>query len=78
MRLAKEYEKEIEELLKEIEKLKGKNQRNAGRKQKAFGQFKTLYEKHYTMNEIMEQINISRSTYFRYKKLYNEEMGQIG
>lgn len=77
MRLAKEHEKRAEELSKEIERLKGKNPRNAGRKQKGFDQFTILYEKHYTMDEIMSQTGISRRTYFRYKKLYDEERGQI-
>lgn len=74
-RLAKEHEKKAEELLKEIERLKGKNPRNAGRKQKNFDQFVILFERHYTMSEIMKHTGICRRTYFRYKKLY-EERGQ--
>ena len=81
----KEMELKIEELQnliiekdKEIEKLKGKNPRNAGRKVadkkwcESFAKFTYLYESQKSISEIMEEMDISRATYFRYKKLYNE------
>ena len=81
----KEMELKIEELQKliiekdkEIAKLKGKNPRNAGRKPadekwvESFNVFIRLHESQKTINEIMEEMSISRATYFRYKKLYNE------
>lgn len=84
-RIIKEMELKIEELQKliiekdkEIERLKGKNPRNAGRKVadekwiESFNMFIRLHESQKTINEIMEEMSISRATYFRYKKLYNE------
>lgn len=81
----KEMELKIEELQKiiiekdkEIEKLKGKNPRNAGRKAAddkwiaSFNSFVELYESQKTIDEIMKITGISRSTYYRYKKLYEE------
>lgn len=73
-----ELQKLIIEKDKEIAKLKGKNPRNAGRKAadekwaESFNKFIRLHESQKTINEIMEEMNISRATYFRYKKLYNE------
>lgn len=81
----KEMEKKIEELQKliiekdkEIARLKGKNPRNAGRKvadekwAMSFSKFVKLYEESQTMDTIMKEIGISRTTYYRYKKLYND------
>lgn len=80
-----ELEIKIEELQRiiiekdnEIERLKGKNPRNAGRKVAdekwvaSFNRFILLHESHKSINEIMKEMNISRATYFRYKKLYND------
>lgn len=54
------------------------NARNAGRKKAdekwvaSFNQFIELYEYPKKINEIMEEMNISRTTYYRYKKLYED------
>lgn len=63
---------------KEIERLKGKNPRNAGRKvadkkwRESFAKFTLLHESQKSINEIMEEMSISRATYYRYKKLYDD------
>lgn len=55
-----------------------KNPRNAGRKKAddkwvaSYDAFCRLYESHKSISEIMKECNISRSTYFRYKKLYED------
>ena len=51
--------------------------RNAGRKKadekwvRSYDAFCRLYESQKSINEIMQETGISRSTYFRYKKLYD-------
>ena len=73
-----ELQKIIIEKDKEIERLKGKNPRNAGRKVAdekwvaSFNQFIELHESQKTINEIMKEMKISRATYYRYKKLYED------
>lgn len=68
----------IEEKDREIEELKKKNQRNAGRKPAddkwvaGFNAFIKCYESQKSINETMRELNISRSTYYRYKRLYND------
>lgn len=80
LRLAKEAEQRAEELKKEIERLRGKNPRNAGRKAndekftESFNKFADLYKSHKPVNEIMKETGISKRTYYRYKKLYQEKM----
>ncbi len=80
LRLAEEAEQKAEELKKEIERLKGKNPRNAGRKTnddkftESFNRFVDLYESNKPVNEIMKETGISKRTYYRYKKLYQEKM----
>ena len=87
LRLAEKHEKEalelkrqMEELKKEIEQMKGKNPRNAGRKAhdekftESFNRFADLYKSHKPVNEIMKETGISKRTYYRYKKLYQEKM----
>lgn len=50
--------------------------RNAGRKRadekwvRSYDSFCELYKSHKSINEIMKKTGISRSTYYRYKKLY--------
>lgn len=71
-------QKVIEEKDREIEELKRKNQRNAGRKPAddkwvaGFKAFIACYESQKSIIETMKELNISRSTYYRYKKLYDE------
>lgn len=77
-----QYSKDLEALcsqyLSEIEKLKGKNPRGAGRKMsddkwaENFCIFMKCYDSGKTAAEIMKECQISRSTYYRYKKLYEE------
>jgi response regulator of citrate/malate metabolism len=73
-----ELQKIIIEKDKEIARLKGKNPRNAGRKSAdkkwvaSFNHFIELHESQKTINETIEEMGISRATYYRYKKLYND------
>ena len=59
------------------EQLSKKNQRNAGRKPaseewaKSFAAFIECYESQKSINETINKLNISRSTYYRYKRLYD-------
>lgn len=82
LRLAEEAEQRAEELRKEIEKLRVKNSRNAGRKandekfKESFNKFADLYKSNTPANEIMKETGISKRTYYRYKKLYQEKGGQ--
>lgn len=80
------YIKQIKQLQAENEKLR-KNQtgepvhnaRNAGRKKndatymKRYAEFADLVRNGKGMAEVMEQMKISRSTYFRFLKLYRED-----
>lgn len=76
-------ERKIEELKKSLAekdklliKLKGHNARGAGRRKAddkwmdSYREFAELYESQKLINEIMEKMGISRSTYYRYKKLH--------
>lgn len=68
----------IKEKDREIEELKKKNQRNAGRKPAddkwvaSFNAFIECYESQKSIKETMAELNISRSTYYRYKRLYDD------
>lgn len=72
-----EKDKQIEMLEKSAATPKH-NERNAGRKKAdekwvaSFSRFMDLYESQKTINEIMEEMEISRATYYRYKKLYED------
>lgn len=74
----KELQKIIIEKDEEIKRLKGSNPRNAGRKVAdekwvaSFNQFMVLYESQKSIYEIMNEMNISRATYYRYKRLYED------
>lgn len=74
----KELQAIIEEKNREIERLEKKNQRNAGRKPaddkwvKSFNAFIACYESQKSISETMEELHISRTTYYRYKKLYDD------
>lgn len=63
------------------EKVQLSKTRNAGRKSAderwvaSFNAFCELYKSHKLKEEIMEEIRISRATYYRYKKLYDETEG---
>lgn len=56
----------------------GHNIRGAGRKKAdekwkiGYMRFVELYQAHKTTKDIINELNISRSTYFRYKKFYDE------
>jgi len=60
---------------------KKRNERGAGRKkadskwQESYNHFVELYTSQKSINEIIEELHISKSTYFRYKKLYLEGEG---
>ncbi|MDY3919379.1 MAG: hypothetical protein SOZ59_10345 [Candidatus Limivivens sp.] len=80
-RLEKENEQlrlYIQEQNKEILRLKGDNPRGAGRKAADdkwianFSEFLTLKAAGADRNEIMNAMQISRATYYRYQKLFNE------
>lgn len=82
MELEAAYQKisELETKLANFEKLSVRhNERNAGRKKAdekwmaSFTQWRTLYESQKSINEIMEKTGISRATYYRYKRLYDNE-----
>ena len=74
----KELEEIIAEKDKEIERLKRRNPNNAGRKAAddkwvaSFSKFTELYESQKSIYEIMEETGISRATYYRYKRLYDD------
>lgn len=71
-------EKELQQNKDELERLKGKNPRGAGRKfadekwAAGFAKFINLHSAGKSAAEVMAECGISRSTYFRYKKLYND------
>lgn len=79
------YLKQIQELQEENRKLRSQtepvhNERNAGRKKndatymKRYAEFANLVRKGNNMTEIMELMEISRSTYFRFMKSYKEDL----
>lgn len=78
------YITQIQELQEENRKLRSQsepvhNARNAGRRKndktymKRYAEFADLVRKGNNMTEIMELMEISRSTYFRFLKLYRED-----
>lgn len=79
------YLKQIQELQEENRKLRSqsepvRNARGAGRKKndatymKRYAEFANLVRKGNNMTEIMELMEISRSTYFRFMKSYKEDL----
>lgn len=79
------YLKQIQELQEENRKLRNQtepvhNARGAGRKKndatymKRYAEFANLVRKGNNMTEIMELMEISRSTYFRFMKSYKEDL----
>lgn len=78
----KDLEKEVEELReagrKIQEQLPKHNERNAGRKKtdekwtKSYLQWVALYEFQKPVKETMKIMGISKATYYRFKKVYNE------
>ena len=62
----------------ELESKQKHNARNAGRKKadekwvESFARWADLYESHKSITEIMQEMSISRATYYRYKKLYDD------
>lgn len=79
------YLKQIQELQEENRKLRiqsepVRNARGAGRKKndatymKRYAEFANLVRKGNNMTEIMELMEISRSTYFRFMKSYKEDL----
>lgn len=81
--LIKLLEKRVDELEKEIEDIKKSkhNERGAGRKKcnddyiKKSAEFQNLYNSQKSKNEIMEIMKISRATYYRFKKWFDETGG---
>ena len=80
--LLKEQVRTLRKLLANADAREQKrNARGAGRKkadskwQEGYNRFVELYKSQKSINETMEELNISRSTYFRYKKLYLEGKG---
>lgn len=75
-------QKEVEELReagrKIQEQLPKHNERNAGRKKtdekwiKSYLQWVALYESQKPVKETMKIMGISKATYYRFKKVYNE------
>lgn len=76
-KLIKALYKEIEELKKNATVSK-KNSRKVGRKKadkkwtESFVRFISLYEANRSIDEIMKEMQICKTTYYRYKKLYTE------
>lgn len=70
----------LEQLQQQIEQMAAPvhNARGAGRKKadekwvEGFGSFIRCYESQKSITETMQELGISRATYYRYKKLYNE------
>lgn len=81
--LIKLLEKRVDELEKEIDDIKKSkhNERGAGRKKfnddyiKKSIEFQNLYNSQKSINEIMEIMEISRATYYRFKKWIDETGG---
>lgn len=81
LELSMEREEKLRNRLKELEETTfapKHNERNAGRKKaddkwvESFNNFVRLYESQKSKDEIMEKMKISRATYFRYKKIYDD------
>ena len=77
LELSKQREEKLRDKIEELQKSADKpkhNERNAGRKpgMVSFELFSGLYEAGKIMEEIMKETKISRATYFRYKKQYND------
>ena len=78
---------QMDSLLQENRQLKNelselhsaRNVRGAGRKKNdakwidSYVHFCRLYQSACTMEEVMEQMQISRATYYRYKKIYQDQ-----
>ena len=69
----------IREQMLEIQRLKGSgNPRGAGRKPAdekwiaSFSEFIRMEEENCTREEIMQKLGVSRATFYRYQKLFNE------
>ena len=81
LELSIQREEKLRDRLKELEKITSApkhNARNAGRKKadekwvQSFVTWQELYKSQKSINEIMSEMGISRATYYRYKKLYDE------
>jgi len=82
--LAKErdnYKSKYQVVAKSYKELKeNKNPRNAGRKKfdqkwtDRYMKFSYLMEKDKSMEDIMSELNISRATFFRLKKVYRDDL----
>ncbi len=79
LELSIQREEKLRDRLKDLEKtvsVPKHNARNAGRKKadekwaKSFNQWIELYESQKSINETIKEMGISRATYYRYKKLY--------
>ncbi len=73
----------IREQMLEIQRLKGSgNPRGAGRKPAdekwivSFSEFIRMKEENCTREEIMQKLGVSRATFYRYQKLFNETNGR--
>lgn len=68
----------VQELEKQLQQSKGTNPRNAGRRScdqkwlEKFAEFVRLKNENQSRDEIIRNMGISRATYFRYQKLFNE------
>ena len=80
LQLSVQREEKLRNRIEELEKsaVRKHNERNAGRKPAdekwvaSFNRFSALYESQKSMKEIMGETGMSRATYFRYKKLYED------
>lgn len=74
------YKKTCIKFAEQIESSMKKNPRNAGRKKydkkwsNRYMQFSILMDEKKTMKEVMESLSISRATYFRLKKIYEQDL----
>ena len=83
LELSHQREEKLRERLEILEKsavVPKHNERNAGRKKSdekwvaSYTKWQELYESQKSINEIMKETRISRATYYRYKKFYNDTM----
>lgn len=69
---------QVRELQREIVRLKGDNPRNAGRRSgdekwvRGYSEFVRMKKENQSRETIMKELSISRATFYRYQKLFNE------
>lgn len=87
LRTSQEREEKLRDRIEMLERsasIQPHNARNAGRRkndskwQESYSQWCQLYQSQKSINEIIETMGISRATYFRYKKHYqNNDLSEL-